>query len=112
MPKRKSNPCSSATGTSPSVSCLDAALDILACDTFTSLQRVVRKFESAAGIQLNDGVAKQRWEEACKRYWVTKALEGLSCDMSRACEDKQDVRMETEAGGELPHDTNLACTDD
>lgn len=99
MPKRKSNPCGPLNGSSPSVSCLDAALDILASDTFTSLARVVRKFESAAGIQLNEGVAKQRWDEACKRYWVTKAMEDLSCDMQKT-RTKQDVQMELELDGE------------
>jgi hypothetical protein len=62
-----------------SVSSLDAAFDILANDTFSKLDHLVRKFEAATSIQLDDGIAKGRWEEACKRYWVTKAMEDLCC---------------------------------
>lgn len=102
MPKRKSNPCALKVPANPSLTCLDAALDILACDTFTSLQRIVRKFESAAGIELNEGVAKQRWEEACKRYWVTKAMEDLCCGKLVKTKDQdQEEKMDMEGNSTL-----------
>lgn len=78
MPKRKAL-CDVRDTSKLSVSSLDAAFDMLASETFTKIDHLVRKFETAAKIQLNDGVAKSRWEEACKRYWVTKAMEDLCC---------------------------------
>ena len=78
MPKRKA-PCPRDGINKLSVSSLDAAFDLLANDTFTKLDKLVKKFEAATCILLSDGVAKARWEEACKRYWVTKAMEDLCC---------------------------------
>jgi len=37
------------------------------------------KFESAVGVELNDGVIKARWEDAVKRYWVMKSMDELCC---------------------------------
>lgn len=78
MPKRKA-PCPRDGINKPSVSSLDAAFDLLANETFSKIDHLVKKFEAATCILLNDGVAKARWEEACKRYWVTKAMEDLCC---------------------------------
>lgn len=88
MPKRKTP--GDVHTSKLSVSSLDAAFDILASDTFSKIDHLVRKFEAAAKMQLNDGVAKSRWEEACKRYWVTKAMEDLCCGAKPryAAEDK------------------------
>ena len=76
MPKRKSD-C--APQAQISIASLDAALDLLACETFTRLHQLTVKFEAAAGVQLNDGVVKKRWEEAVRRYWVMKSMDDLCC---------------------------------
>ncbi len=82
MPKRKTNPCTQSSVSPVSLSSFDAALDLLACDTFTRLESLSLKFETAAGIKLNDGVVKHRWEEAVGRYWMTKSME--QCCMAMA----------------------------
>lgn len=80
MPKRKSSPCRSGTSKSQiTLSSLDAALDMLATDTFTRLDSLICKFETAAGIQVDPTQAKARWEEAVKRYWVIRSMEVLTC---------------------------------
>ncbi|TXT08997.1 hypothetical protein VHUM_02471 [Vanrija humicola] len=79
MPKRKLSSAESAPAPPPSLASLDAALDLLACETFTRLQALTSKFEVAAGVRLNDGVVKHRWDEAVKRYWVMKSMDDLSC---------------------------------
>lgn len=79
MPKRKTSPCRSSSKGSITLSSLDAALDMLATDTFTRLDSLIAKFENAAGIQVAPGQAKVRWEEAVKRYWVMRSMEVLSC---------------------------------
>jgi hypothetical protein len=61
------------------LSSLDAALDMLATDTFARLDSLIGKFEQAAGIQVAPGQAKTRWEDAVKRYWVMRSMEVLSC---------------------------------
>ena len=81
MPKRKSD-CGPALGVS--LASFDAALDLLACDTFTKLDHLASKFEAAAGIKLNEGVVSQRWEEALRRYTVMKSMDDLCCSMSKA----------------------------
>lgn len=78
MPKRKSD-CGPSAGVS--LTSLDAALDLLACETFTRLETLSTKFEAAAGIKLNDGVVKTRWDEAVRRYWVMKSMDDLCCSM-------------------------------
>ncbi|KAL1411406.1 hypothetical protein Q8F55_002362 [Vanrija albida] len=84
MPKRKLSSASSAPAPPPSLASLDAALDLLACETFTRLQALTSKFEVAAGVRLNDGVVKHRWDEAVKRYWVMKSMDDLSCGGARS----------------------------
>jgi hypothetical protein len=79
MPKRKTNPCAPATNPCLSISSFDAALDLLACETFTRLDHLTCKFEAASGVRLDDGVVKTRWEEAVKRYWVMKGMDDLCC---------------------------------
>lgn len=79
MPKRKSNPSDYLPNPPPPLSSLDAALDLLVCDTFTRLNSVAAKFEACAGVKLNDGVVKARWEEAVSRYWVIKSMDELTC---------------------------------
>lgn len=106
MPKRKSASGSGSSDqsiaiTSPSLSSLDAALDLLACDTFGRLAALTAKFESAAGVKLNDGVVKHRWEEAVKRYWVMKSMDDLSCDASSK-----------RANGEADSQGEVAMTDE
>lgn len=80
MPKRKSDGCAPSSSTI-SITSLDAALDMLACDTFTRLEHLTAKFENAAGIKLNDGVARTRWDEAVRRYWVMKSMDDLCCGL-------------------------------
>lgn len=105
MPKRKSD-CAQSL----SIGSFDAALDILACDTFTRLQQLKCAFEEAAGVKLNDGVASKRWEEAVRRYWVMKGMDDLCCSMQasaskdaseKAKEEDMDVSSE-QAGRPLP----------
>lgn len=79
MPKRKTNPCAPATNPCLSISSFDAALDLLACETFTRLDHLTCKFEAASGVRLGEGVVKTRWEEAVKRYWVMKGMDDLCC---------------------------------
>lgn len=79
MPKRKTNPCVSTTSTPVSLSSLDAALDLLACDTFTRLDSLTAKFEQAAGLTLDENAVRSRWDEAVKRYWVIKSIDDLCC---------------------------------
>lgn len=79
MPKRKSNPSEHVPIAPLPLSSLDAALDLLVCDTFTRLNSVAAKFEACAGVKLNDGVVKARWEEAVSRYWVIKSMDELTC---------------------------------
>jgi hypothetical protein len=81
MPKRKSGG-SDAPFPTPTLTSLDAALDLLACETFDRLSSLTAKFETAAGVKLNDGVTKQRWEQACMRYWLMKSMDDLSCAAS------------------------------
>ena len=85
MPKRKSSACGPVPPppAALTLSSLDAALDLLACDTFTRIDALGKKFESAAGIKLQDGILKARWEEAVKRYWVMKSMDDLCCGASR-----------------------------
>lgn len=82
MPKRKSNPSIPVPAPSISLSSFDAALDLMACETFARLETLSLRFEAAAGIKLNDGVAKHRWEEAVARYWMTRSME--QCCMAMA----------------------------
>ena len=112
MPKRKSNPCVPASVV-PSLGSLDAALDILACDTFSRLDAVARKFEAAAGIQLNQGVVATRWKEAVNRYWMTKSMEQCCMAMANGAEvpahsevqmgDSADVTDEAAEGSGQSH---------
>ncbi|CAK9781149.1 hypothetical protein CC85DRAFT_269205 [Cutaneotrichosporon oleaginosum] len=82
MPKRKSD---EAGGTAtPSLSSLDAALDLLACEMFGRLESLTSKFEAAAGVKLNEGEVMRRWEEASKRYLVMKSMDELTCSAKSA----------------------------
>ncbi|WVR06930.1 hypothetical protein IAU60_003966 [Kwoniella sp. DSM 27419] len=83
MPKRKSAPCD---GNQPPIplNSLDAALDLLVCDTFTKLEQIAAKFESCANVKLDDGVVRKRYEEAVKRYWVMKSMDELCCGAKKA----------------------------
>lgn len=92
MPKRKSD---SGPSVGVSLTSLDAALDLLACETFTRLETLSTKFEAAAGIKLNDGVVKTRWEEAVRRYGVMKSMDDLCCSMVQPKqEDNGEVEMD------------------
>lgn len=100
MPKRKAP---YAADSKLSVSSLDAAFDILANETFSRLDNLVKKFETATCMRLNEGVAKARWEEACKRYWVTRAMEDLCCGLQPSTSQVRPQPMETEpVDGEFP----------
>lgn len=111
MPKRKSGSgVVASTSSAPSLSSLDAALDLLVCDTFGRLESLTTKFEAAAGVKLNDGVIMRRWEEAAKRYWVMKSIDDLSCsssiasktqDASREPEGDEMAMNEEDAGGSV-----------
>lgn len=100
MTKRKA-PCPRDGINKPSVSSLDAAFDLLANETFSKIDHLVKKFEAATCILLNDGVAKARWEEACKRYWVTKAMEELCCG-SRPAQDEADSSGNIDMKADVP----------
>lgn len=82
MPKRKASSADLSRVAPPSLSSLDAALDLLAHETFDRLQTLTSKFETAAGVKLNEGVVKARWEEAVKRYWVMKSIDDLCCSVN------------------------------
>lgn len=84
MPKRKATSADLSRVAPPSLASLDAALDLLAHETFDRLQTLTSKFEAAAGVKLNDGVVKARWEEAVKRYWVMKSMDDLCCSVNGA----------------------------
>jgi hypothetical protein len=77
MPKRKAS--SSSSSSRLTTASVDAALDVLATETFERLHHLVVKFKEASGIELGEEAAKCRWEEACKRHWVMKSLEDLTC---------------------------------
>ncbi|WVQ72382.1 hypothetical protein IAR50_001934 [Cryptococcus sp. DSM 104548] len=81
MPKRKS--IDPIPPPPPPLSSLDAALDLLVCDTFTRLDSIAAKFEACAGVKLNDGVVRARWEEAVNRYWVMKSMDELTCSAEK-----------------------------
>lgn len=96
----------------PSLAALDAALDLLACETFGRLQELTAKFESAAGVKLNDGVVKHRWGEACMRYYLMKSMDDLTCSASalKAHGDNHDeMSMEDES---VPNGTSqgMSCS--
>lgn len=99
MHKRKSNPCNTPITYGPSITSFDAALDLLACDTFTRLDSLTKQFEKAVGMRLEDGVALKRWEEAVMRYWVMRDMDDLCCGKMAARRgsaegDGEEVKME------------------
>ncbi|WWC89197.1 uncharacterized protein L201_004115 [Kwoniella dendrophila CBS 6074] len=101
MPKRKTAPCDSLGTSSIQLGSLDAALDLLACDTFTRLEGLTTKFEACAKVKLEEGVVKARWEEAVKRYWVMKSMDELCCTAKKAAIKENDVdRMEEDCDGQ------------
>jgi len=110
MPKRRTNPCLPASASSVSLVSFDAALDILASDTFTRLEALCAKFEAAATIQLNEGVLKHRWEEAVKRYWMMKSMEQCCMAMANGTSSRKanvtpvDGGVKMEDGGEADND--------
>ena len=71
---------------------------MLACDTFTRLEHLTAKFENAAGIKLNDGVARTRWDEAVRRYWVMKSMDDLCCGLKPSGSGAKDKEKERERG--------------
>ncbi|ORY32800.1 hypothetical protein BCR39DRAFT_521630 [Naematelia encephala] len=115
MPKRKSsNPCSSIGGggvgiQQPSVACFDAALDLLACDTFSRLDQIKRCFEDRAGIQFDDGIVQRRWDEAVKRYWVMKSMDELCCSMRST---KGNGNGNGNGNGEMDQEDIKSCVDE
>ena len=107
MPKRKSDSCTPSV--CPSITSLDAALDILACETFTRIHHLASKFEAAAGVKLNDGVITARWEEAVRRFWVMKGMDDLCCSTARALGAQ--TPRESEADGEEKMDDKADSSD-
>nr|XP_018262833.1 uncharacterized protein I303_04318 [Kwoniella dejecticola CBS 10117]OBR84991.1 hypothetical protein I303_04318 [Kwoniella dejecticola CBS 10117] len=100
MPKRKCAPCDSLPQPTLQLGSLDAALDLLACDTFTRLDGLTAKFESCAKVKLEEGVVKARWEEAVKRYWVMKSMDELCCTAKKAAAKELDGENMDEDYGE------------
>ena len=92
MSKRKLGACPP-----PTLSCLDAALDFLACETFTRLDQLTAKFELVAGVNLKPGTVKARWEEAIRRYELVKSLDGLCCSLK--ANQEQDEPMSASENG-------------
>ncbi|WVF71307.1 hypothetical protein IAT40_006110 [Kwoniella sp. CBS 6097] len=99
MPKRKTAPCDAFQTQTVPLNSLDAALDLLVCDTFTRLEQLTTKFETCAKVKLEDGVVKKRFEEAVKRYWVMKSMDELCCGAKRAAV-KENVGEEMEEDGD------------
>ncbi|WVQ99560.1 hypothetical protein IAU59_006696 [Kwoniella sp. CBS 9459] len=97
MPKRKNAPCDPSQHQAVPLNSLDAALDLLVCDTFARLEQLTTKFESCAKVKLEDGVVKKRFEEAVKRYWVMKSMDELCCGAKKAV-------ASTAAGEEMEED--------
>lgn len=97
MPKRKS------INTSATLGSLDAALDLLVCESFQRLESVAARWEAAAGVKLNPGVLRERWDEAAKRYWVMKSMDELCCtagaSSSKLPEDDGAVMIDGTPGG-------------
>jgi hypothetical protein len=82
MPKRKlpsgANNASSS-GSRHTIATFDAALDMLATSVFDKLREYKDKFQQASGIELSERAMQLRWDEACKRHMVMKAMEDLCC---------------------------------
>ena len=99
MAKRKL-PTPDTNGSSSSschtISSFDAALDILATSVFDKLREYKSKFEEASGMVLSDRAMQQRWDEACKRHSVMKAMEDLCC-APREVNGDSDMRIEGES---------------
>ncbi|KAL7421928.1 hypothetical protein Q5752_003700 [Cryptotrichosporon argae] len=76
MPKRKST---SPGSPGISLTSFDAALDLLACETFARVAKLADNFEVATSVRLSDTVCRSRWDEAVGRYWLMKSLDGLCC---------------------------------
>ncbi|WVO16117.1 hypothetical protein L204_103784 [Cryptococcus depauperatus] len=100
MPKRKSNPYEALRVQPLPLSSLDAALDLLVCETFSRLDSITNKFETCAGVKLHDGVVKTRWEEAVKRYFVMKSMDELTCGAKKLemKEIEKDEEMKDDPG--------------
>ncbi|WVQ67527.1 uncharacterized protein L199_005727 [Kwoniella botswanensis] len=98
MPKRKCAPCDALPTPPIQLGSLDAALDLLACDTFTRLEGLTAKFEACAKVKLEEGVVKARWEEAVKRYWVMKSMDELCCTAKKAAIKEADGEKMEEDG--------------
>ncbi|RXK37047.1 hypothetical protein M231_05635 [Tremella mesenterica] len=94
MSKRKCPAATLATGPH-ALSSLDAALDLLACETFSRVDALAANFQACVGVKLQDGVVRTRWEEAVKRYWLMKNMGELTC--SSALKKNETVKVESEA---------------
>lgn len=100
MPKRKALDAPLHKGPSSSklnISCFDAALDVLATETFDKLRQLADKFRQASGVELSERAAQGRWDEACKRHMVMKAMEDLCC-ASRDFDEGADNDMQASEG--------------
>nr|XP_019011046.1 uncharacterized protein I206_04354 [Kwoniella pini CBS 10737]OCF49827.1 hypothetical protein I206_04354 [Kwoniella pini CBS 10737] len=107
MPKRKCAPCDSLPRPTLQLGSLDAALDLLACDTFTRLDGLTAKFESCANVKLEEGVVKARWEEAVKRYWVIRSMNELCCTAKKAAiKDVDGENMDEDCDNNEKQDVN------
>ncbi|OCF32997.1 hypothetical protein I316_05335 [Kwoniella heveanensis BCC8398] len=100
MPKRKTAPCDLLQKQTIPLNSLDAALDLLVCDTFTRLEQLTKKFEACANVKLEDGVVKKRFEEAVKRYWVMKSMDELCCGAKKeTVKEEASEQMEEDVYG-------------
>jgi len=70
---------STSSSSRHTMSTFDAALDMLATSVFDKLRDYKEKFEQASGIELSERTIQIRWDEACKRHMVMKAMEDLCC---------------------------------
>jgi len=52
---------------------------MLATSVFDKLRDYKEKFQQASGIELSERAMQLRWDEACKRHMVMKAMEDLCC---------------------------------
>lgn len=70
---------SASSSSRHTISTFDAALDMLATSVFDKLRDYKEKFEQASGMELSERAMQVRWDEACKRHMVMKAMEDLCC---------------------------------
>jgi hypothetical protein len=106
MPKRKQSSGQPHRHSSSqfTITSFDAALDVLAAETFDRLRQLADKFQEASGVEVTERARQIRWDEACKRHMVMKAMEDLCC-VSRDMDSHNESDMnptDSELGPTIP----------